>query len=71
MSHYSNSVLPELMRDDRQDDGWREDEADYAKHEFARVAALAARLGRCPERARDIETGLCEVAGINEFHLAS
>lgn len=53
------------------DDGWRDDERDYARHEFARAAALAARLGHCPDKARDIERGLCEVAGINEFHLAA
>ena len=54
------------------DDGWRDDEADYARHEFARAAALAARLGHhSPDKALEIERGLCEVAGLTDFHLAA
>lgn len=46
-------------------------EEGWARHELARAAELAARMGGHPERAQDIERGLLEVAGLNEFELAA
>lgn len=46
-------------------------ELAWAMSRFAETAELAAKLGHCPERAKDIERGLLEVAGLNEFNLAA
>lgn len=61
----------ERIPDEREDDGWRADEEGWARHELARAAELAARLGGHPERALEIEHALLTVAGLEEFNLAA
>ena len=46
-------------------------EEAWARHELARAAELAARMGGHPEKAEDVERGLLEVAGLNRFDLAA
>lgn len=46
-------------------------EEGWARHELARAAELAARMGGHPERALEVERGLLEVAGLEKFNLAA
>lgn len=70
MSNWYSQPDPRIPAE-REDDGWRDDERGWARHELARAAELATRLGNCPERKQDVEAALLNVAGLEEFNLAA